>query len=97
MKIRIGQPIASIAPASVSSSLLADAATAGALSDVPPRPFYSLAAHPLPARETPSRGGSECVPATISAFVEAWISPRPKAIPREVDFSFKRVIGEPEW
>lgn len=34
---------------------------------------------------------------SAAAFVKAWISPRPKAIPREVDFSFKGVIGEPEW
>lgn len=97
MKIRISETVQKFAPASVSSSLLADAATAGALSDVPPRPFYSLAAHPLPARETPSRGGSECVPAPISAFVNEWIGPGPKPalIPR--DFTFKRVIGEPEW
>lgn len=57
---------------------------------------HSLAAHPLPARETPSRGGSECVPATISAFVNEWIGPAPRVVvPR--DFTFKAVIGEPSW
>lgn len=60
------------------------------------RGFYSLAAQSAQARETPAPGGSECIPATLSAFLDAWISPIPKeAIPR--DFSFKAVIGEPSW
>lgn len=74
MKIRIVETIASIAPASVSSSLLADAATAEALSDVPPRPFSSAA-----------------------AFVNEWIGPGHKPAPVVRDFTFKAVIGEPEW
>lgn len=44
-----------------------------------PGAFYSLAAQSAQARETPTPGGSECIPATLSAFLDAWISPIPKA------------------
>lgn len=76
-----------------------------------PDPSYSLAAAsgdasfadvPFPP---PSREGGECCPAPISgmeaalvlAFVDTWISPPPYIAPAPRDFTFKAVIGEPEW
>lgn len=49
--------------------------------------------------KAPSREGGECCPAPISAFVNEWVGParngNSRFAPR--DFTFKAVIGEPEW
>lgn len=34
---------------------------------------------------------------TPEAFVDTWISPRPRPAPIPRDFTFKAVIGEPDW
>lgn len=95
-----------ISPAPMSSpdgiaSLIGGAATPPAFVAAVPGASYSLAAasgafavSPDAPSVTPSREGGECCPAPIQAFMDAWISASPPA-PR--DFTFKTVIGEPDW
>lgn len=60
----------------------------------------SLVAFHLPVRQATPPAASFPQPEAFyspEAFVDAWISPRPKAAPIPRDFTFKAVIGEPSW
>ena len=61
----------------------------------------SLVAFHRPVRQaTPPTGGRKPQSGAFyspEAFVDAWVSPRPKADPIPRDFTFKAVIGEPSW
>lgn len=47
---------------------------------------------------SPASTGTACgAPYSAAAFVNEWIGPGPKPAPIPRDFTFKAVIGEPEW
>lgn len=65
------------------------------MTSLPLPPAARLSAQVLPVGGA-TAGGLSPLPASLSIFVDTWVSAPVRVIaPR--DFTFKAVIGEPEW